>query len=30
MAVYNEKNKSKWTKDNRHWYYKSATQALDL
>ncbi len=21
MAVYNEKNKSKWTKDGRHWYY---------
>lgn len=21
MAVYNEKNKSKWTKDNRHWYF---------
>lgn len=21
MAVYNEKNKNKWTKDGRHWYY---------
>lgn len=21
MAVYNEKNKSKWTKDGRHWYF---------
>lgn len=21
MAVYNEKNKAKWTKDGRHWYY---------
>lgn len=21
MAVYNEKDKSKWTKDGRHWYY---------
>lgn len=21
MAVYNEKNKKKWTKDGRHWYY---------
>lgn len=23
MAVYNEKDKSKWTKDGRHWYYVS-------
>ena len=22
MAVYNEKNKNKWTKDGRHYYYK--------
>ena len=22
MAVYNEKNKSKWTKDGRHWYFR--------
>ena len=21
MAVYNEQNKKKWTKDGRHWYY---------
>ena len=21
MAVYNEKDKKKWTKDGRHWYY---------
>ena len=22
MAVYNEKNKDKWTKDGRHWYFR--------
>ena len=24
MAVYNEKNKDKWTKDGRHWYFRIA------
>ncbi len=24
MAVYNEKDKSKWTKDSRHWYFRIA------
>lgn len=24
MAVYNEKNKSKWTKDGRHWYFRKS------
>lgn len=24
MAVYNEKDKSKWTKDGRHWYYRKS------
>lgn len=23
MAVYNEKDKSKWTKDGRHWYFRT-------
>lgn len=24
MAVYNEKDKSKWTKDGRHWYFRKS------
>ncbi len=24
MAVYNEKNKPKWTKDGRHWYFRKS------
>ncbi len=24
MAVYNEKNKAKWTKDGRHWYFRKS------
>jgi integrase len=24
LAVYNEKNKSKWTKDGRHWYFRKS------
>ena len=23
LAVYNEKDKSKWTKDGRHWYFRT-------
>lgn len=24
MAIYNEKNKNKWTKDGRHWYFRKS------
>ncbi len=29
MAVYNEKDKSKWTKDGRHWYFRKSYRALN-
>lgn len=29
MAIYNESDKSKWTKDGRHWYFKTYYKGLD-
>lgn len=29
MAVYNEKDKSKWTKDGRHWYFRKSYRDLN-
>lgn len=29
MAVYNEKNKNKWTKDGRHWYFRKCYRDIN-
>ena len=29
MAVYNEKDKSKWTKEGRHWYFRKSYKSFN-
>ena len=29
MAIYNESDKSKWTKDGRHWYFRISYIDID-